>query len=84
MSRPAGTVESPCISVCVMDETRGYCRGCWRTRDEIARWGIADDAERLAILEQLRQRRRAAGVTSERDRRRDDAARARRRAARRD
>lgn len=78
MSRPAGTVESPCISVCVMDEASGYCEGCWRTRDEIARWGMADDAERLAVLERLRERRRAAGITSERDRRRDDPARRRR------
>lgn len=82
MSGPAGPVASPCISVCRMDEASGFCVGCWHTCDEIARWAMASDAERLEILARLRQRRRAAGVTSERDRRRDDPGR-RRRAARR-
>lgn len=54
MRRPADPVESPCISVCRMDDDSGFCEGCWRTRDEIARWGMADDAERLDILERLR------------------------------
>lgn len=82
MSGPGGTVQSPCVSVCLLDETSGFCKGCWRTRDEIARWSTASDAERLEILARLRERRRAAGVTSERDRRRDDPRRRRRRTAR--
>ena len=71
MRQPNGPVESPCISVCRMDAASGYCEGCWRTLDEIARWGGASDAERLEILDRLRERRRAAGITSERDRRRE-------------
>jgi len=38
-----------------------------RTAAEIARWPRADEAERLQILQALRQRRRAAGITSEAD-----------------
>lgn len=49
-------VESPCVSVCVMDETTGFCKGCLRTRDEIAGWSRADSDTRLAILAKLRQR----------------------------
>lgn len=36
---------SPCINICRLDE-RGYCIGCLRTGDEIARWRSMDDAER--------------------------------------
>ena len=32
------SIESPCILVCSMDMTTGYCFGCGRTRDEIAGW----------------------------------------------
>lgn len=28
---------SPCVNVCSLDP-QGYCRGCMRTRDEIAGW----------------------------------------------
>jgi predicted Fe-S protein YdhL (DUF1289 family) len=41
-----------------------------RTLDEIACWPTADDAERLAIVLNLRVRRRAAGRTSIADSRR--------------
>jgi uncharacterized protein len=28
---------SPCVNVCSLDE-QGFCRGCMRTRNEIAGW----------------------------------------------
>lgn len=59
MSAPSH-VESPCISVCELDEESGFCRGCWRTREEIANWGRASTERRLAILEKLHERRDAA------------------------
>lgn len=54
-------VESPCVSICVMDEATGYCKGCLRTRDEIACWSRADNETRLAILAKLRERLTATG-----------------------
>ena len=36
-------VPSPCVSVCCIDETRGLCTGCLRSRDEIAAWSQASD-----------------------------------------
>jgi predicted Fe-S protein YdhL (DUF1289 family) len=66
MSRPpvadpaAGTrgqVASPCISVCVMDASRGYCIGCFRTLDEIAAWSVLDAAAKRAVLAALPGRR---------------------------
>ncbi len=41
--------------------------GCMRTAGEIKRWPDADEGERLRILQDLRERRRAAGITSEAD-----------------
>lgn len=54
--RSAG-VASPCISVCRMHAATGWCEGCLRTLAEIASWGSAADAERLAILAELPARR---------------------------
>jgi predicted Fe-S protein YdhL (DUF1289 family) len=50
-------MKSPCNKVCVMDAQSGYCRGCGRTLDEIARWSEMSDAEREAVLAALPGRR---------------------------
>jgi len=50
------TVASPCVNVCVMDETTGLCRGCRRTLDEIARWSVMHDADKRAVIAALSQR----------------------------
>lgn len=42
---PLPPILSPCIGVCRLD-LRGYCEGCLRTGEEIARWRVMDDAER--------------------------------------
>lgn len=49
-------VPSPCVGVCRMDAATGWCQGCWRTLDEIAGWGQADEARRLAIWAQIEAR----------------------------
>jgi predicted Fe-S protein YdhL (DUF1289 family) len=60
-------IPSPCVGVCRLDPSSGLCAGCMRTLDEIACWPTADDAERLAIVQNLRARRRAVGRTSAAD-----------------
>lgn len=40
-----------------MDAARGLCTGCWRTLDEIARWGSMSDTERQAVTTALPARR---------------------------
>ena len=60
-------IPTPCTTVCQLDPVTGFCRGCLRTAAEIGRWPVADNAERLAILQQLKARRRAAGRTSAAD-----------------
>lgn len=49
-------VKSPCILVCSIDLTTGYCFGCGRTGDEIASWMTYSDAERDTIMASLEER----------------------------
>ena len=50
-------VPSPCISVCKMDPTSGWCQGCLRTIDEIASWSRMDDDARRVVWAELARRR---------------------------
>ena len=54
---PTAAVASPCVSLCQMHESTGWCRGCLRTLDEIACWGGLDDADKRSVLHSLRARR---------------------------
>ena len=54
---PEGEVASPCTSVCEMDPRSGYCRGCFRTLDEIAAWSVLDTEGKKAVLAALPERR---------------------------
>lgn len=44
------TVKSPCTDVCELDRRTGWCLGCMRTMDEIARWSSMHDNERRRIV----------------------------------
>lgn len=60
-------IPSPCIGVCRLERETGLCAGCLRTAEEIRAWALGDNAERLSILERLKERRRARGRTSAAD-----------------
>ena len=61
---------SPCISICQIDPVSGNCSGCYRTRNEIARWRAMDYDEQAALLRELSQRRQAlTGITRRKNRR---------------
>jgi predicted Fe-S protein YdhL (DUF1289 family) len=49
---------TPCIGICKLDD-RGYCLGCLRTGDEIARWRSLDDRERLHLMSDVLPARKA-------------------------
>ncbi len=53
----AGTVPSPCISVCVLDADGALCLGCFRTLDEIAAWSLLDADAKRGVLAALPERR---------------------------
>jgi predicted Fe-S protein YdhL (DUF1289 family) len=48
---------SPCTRRCTLDRD-GFCIGCHRSIDEIARWSSMSVAERQRVLEAVEQRRR--------------------------
>lgn len=50
-------IESPCVSLCRIDPDNGLCEGCGRSPAEIRAWKMADDAERIAILNNAARRR---------------------------
>lgn len=60
MPSAAQKPSSPCTGVCVLDAASGLCRGCGRTRDEIAAWGALPEPMRRAIMAGLEARLRGA------------------------
>ena len=47
---------SPCVKVCSLDE-RGYCTGCLRTVEEIARWSTLSAAEQWQVIAAIERRK---------------------------
>jgi len=50
-------LPSPCISICQIDPVSQNCMGCYRTRQEIARWPAMSADEQHDLLQLLKQRR---------------------------
>ncbi len=49
-------IVSPCIGVCTMNDTTGFCQGCYRTVEEIREWWNMTDQEREKVMGVLDQR----------------------------
>jgi predicted Fe-S protein YdhL (DUF1289 family) len=49
-------LSSPCISVCRMDARTGWCVGCLRRLEEIARWSSLNGVERRAVWQCIGER----------------------------
>jgi hypothetical protein len=49
-------VQSPCIGVCSMDDSTGFCLGCYRSLDEIQQWWDLDNPQKRAVIELASQR----------------------------
>ena len=50
---PLRIFNSPCKSVCRIDDRFGWCIGCKRTKSEIKAWATATDDRKQAILDRL-------------------------------
>lgn len=48
--------ESPCISVCAIDESGTYCIGCKRTKQEIGGWMSFSEEERQRLMKEVKTR----------------------------
>ncbi len=53
---PVERIDSPCVNICSIDPGDGYCEGCRRTLDEIARWTVMSPLERARVLGELGDR----------------------------
>jgi predicted Fe-S protein YdhL (DUF1289 family) len=58
---------SPCTAVCVLDPASGYCRGCFRTIDEISAWLLLGADEKHRILAAVEERKRRAAEAASRE-----------------
>lgn len=58
-ARPINTVamsspiESPCVKVCAIDPTTGWCLGCGRSMAEIGGWSTLAPERRRAVMAEL-------------------------------
>lgn len=50
-------IPSPCIGVCESGP-RGYCNGCFRSREERMHWHSIDDATKRIIVNACNRRKR--------------------------
>jgi predicted Fe-S protein YdhL (DUF1289 family) len=50
-------IPSPCIRICVLDGPTGWCRGCYRTIDEISHWERLTPVQKHALLARCAERR---------------------------
>jgi predicted Fe-S protein YdhL (DUF1289 family) len=46
-------VKSPCNGICTLDIT-DICRGCQRTREEISKWYVMSNEEKLEVLNRFK------------------------------
>lgn len=53
LTQPA---PSPCIQLCKIDVTSGWCVGCYRTLEEISHWSTKNTCEQYALLAVLSDR----------------------------
>jgi len=58
---PPKPIASPCVLVCMIDPRTGFCFGCHRTEAEIEQWSRYSDAQRAALMAQIRSREKNAG-----------------------
>jgi predicted Fe-S protein YdhL (DUF1289 family) len=60
--QPSALMPSPCLGICRMDETTGFCLGCARTGEEVAIWRDTSDARRREIWMGLSDRYATLGL----------------------
>ncbi|MEQ9435431.1 DUF1289 domain-containing protein [Hyphomonas sp.] len=49
-------IKTPCIKVCAIDATTGWCLGCGRTLPEIGRWMAMSGDARSDVMAVLPER----------------------------
>jgi len=60
----APQIQSPCKLICELDLEHGLCKGCGRSREEIAMWTRYSDAKRAFVMTELEARLEKLGIQS--------------------
>ncbi len=47
------SIKTPCIKVCMVDASTGWCLGCGRTLNEIASWVKIGSGARDTVIDAL-------------------------------
>ena len=53
-------VKSPCVNICCLDE-KDICLGCYRSCDEICKWGAMSNDERNDVMKKVAEREQDSG-----------------------
>ncbi|MFT4766841.1 MAG: putative Fe-S protein YdhL (DUF1289 family) [Oleispira sp.] len=53
-------VKSPCVSICCLNE-EDVCLGCYRSCDEICKWGAMDNEQRNDVMKKVAEREQNSG-----------------------
>ncbi len=50
-------IKNPCLGICE-NGPRGYCRGCFRSREERQHWNILEQSVKYKVIKACAQRKR--------------------------
>jgi predicted Fe-S protein YdhL (DUF1289 family) len=53
-------IKSPCVHICCLDE-KDICLGCYRSCDEICKWGAMNNDERKNVMKKVAEREQNSG-----------------------
>ena len=53
-------IKSPCVSICCLDDD-DICLGCFRSCDEICKWGAMSNDERKDVMKKVAEREQESG-----------------------
>ncbi|MFT4764500.1 MAG: putative Fe-S protein YdhL (DUF1289 family) [Oleispira sp.] len=53
-------IKSPCVHICCLDE-KDICLGCYRSCDEICKWGAMDNEQRKDVMKKVAEREQESG-----------------------
>ncbi len=56
-------IKNPCIQVCTLDDEK-ICIGCYRSAEEIRGWHTMTDEQKLQVLVNIEERRRAKDINN--------------------
>lgn len=56
----SAVIKSPCVYICCLDDD-DICLGCYRSCDEICKWGAMDNEQRKDVMKKVAAREQDSG-----------------------